>query len=280
VTLASPARRNSPLVLPTPSDVEWMTWHRRFDRGWVQGEHLNIDGPTQSGKSLLARVLVTGEDGIGGRRFVCVMGTKPKDRTLDEYVRLGFVRIDHWPPTKSDLRKCPEGRAWFILWPKIKTVKDLHRFTPLFQKALEDIYIDEGWTVVIDETLWFCSRNPGLNLGSLLGAMAFGVASLDISLVFLMQRPAGVPRILWQSCTWSLLFHLGVTSDVRELASLGTYPPKAVVEAIQHLGGTQLPDGSWQEPDEDDPPHQFLALPQRGGKKWSTSEVRFGKYQP
>lgn len=86
--------------------------------------------------------------------------------------------------------------------------------------------------------------------------MAYGGASNGISMMFLMQRPAGVPRILWQSCTTALLFHMGVTNDVREMASLGTVPPKAVVQTIQSLEG-----------------HTFLDLPLRAGRNWSTSEV-------
>lgn len=222
-------------------------------REWDQGQHLLFAGPTQSGKSLLARRLVS-----DGRRYVLVMGTKKTDSTLDEYVsQEGFLRIDHWPPTRADFNKMREpDTAKFILWPKITKVGDLHRFIPLYRKALEEVYIDENWTVVVDETLWFSDRE-GLNLGGLLGTMAYGSASAGLTFLFLMQRPAGVPRILWQSCTTALLFHLGVTNDVREMASLGTEDPKAVVAAIQNLRG-----------------HQFLDLPCRGGATWSVSEVQ------
>jgi hypothetical protein len=210
-----------------------------------------VAGPTQSGKSLLARRLVA-----DGRNFAVVMGTKPKDATLDAYEKEeGFTRIDHWPPVRSDFKDQEPGQARFILWPKIVTVDDLHKYRTLFAKALRAIYVDGGWTVVIDETLWF-SDKAGLDLGRTLGTMAYGSASNALSFLFLMQRPSGVPRILWQSCTNALLFHLGVTNDVREMASLGTEQPRAVVEAVQNLRG-----------------HQFLDLPCRGGSSWSVSEV-------
>lgn len=220
--------------------------------GWKQGDHVLFAGPTQSGKSLLARKIVS-----RGRRYVVVFGTKPKDSTLEAYEdEEGFTRIDHWPPVRRDFKDQEPDSARFILWPKIVEVDDLRKHRAVYQKALQNIYVDGGWSVVIDETLWFSSRD-GLNLGGLLGTMAFGSASNRLSMLFLMQRPAGVPRILWQSCTTALLFHLGVTNDVREMASLGTEQPKAVVQAIQSLQG-----------------HQFLDLPCRGGASWSISEVQ------
>jgi len=236
--------------LTAPPNVEWRVWFPRFLRQWKQGDHILDVGPTQSGKSLLAKMLV-----FGGRKYVVVFGTKPTDPTLDGYLAAGFVRIDHWPPVRKDFRDQRDGMARFILWPKIKEITDLHKFRPLYSRCLDDIFIDGRWTVVVDETLWFCDRN-GLDLGAKLGAMAYGSASNKITFLFLMQRPSGVPRILWSSCTTALIFHIGGTNDVRELASLGTEDPKAVMTSIRGLKG-----------------HAFLDLPLRGGAQWSISEV-------
>jgi hypothetical protein len=54
----------------------------------------------------------------------------------------------------------------------------------------------------------------------------------------------------------ALIFHSGGVNDLRQLASLGVYPPGDVVSAISTLEG-----------------HQFLDLPCRGGAAWSVSEV-------
>jgi hypothetical protein len=241
--------RPRPNQLPAPPVVPWRTWYPRFVRSWKQGDHILDVGPTQSGKSLLARMLVL------SRKYVVVFGTKPTDPTLDEYEALGFTRIDHWPPVRRDFKDQQEGCARFILWPKIVEIGDLHKYRPLFSKCLDSIFIDGRWTVVVDETLWFSSRE-GLDLGPKLGTMAYGSASNKITFLFLMQRPSGVPRILWSSCTTALIFHIGGTNDVRELASLGTEDPKAVMAAIRNLKG-----------------HAFLDLPLRGGAQWSISEV-------
>src|SRR5208282_6397595 len=119
-------QRPSTAGLPVPPEVPYSTWLARFGRQWKQGDHILDVGPTQSGKSLLARELVLAE-----RKFVVVMGTKPKDKTLDEYIEAGFVRIDHWPPVPKDFRDQQRGMARFILWPKIKEVGDALKYRPL-----------------------------------------------------------------------------------------------------------------------------------------------------
>jgi hypothetical protein len=237
--------------LEVPADVPWNVWLGRFLREWKQGDHILDVGPTRSGKSLLAREIV-----FAGRKNVVVLGTKTRDDTLEEYIAGGFVRIDHWPPERKDFRDQQPGMARFILWPKIREIGDLHKHRGLYEKCLRNVYVDGNWTVVVDETLWCCDTKDGLGLGHVLSTMAYGGASNGITMLFLMQRPAGVPRILWQSCATALIFHLGVTNDIREMASLGTTQPKAVVEAIQVLEG-----------------HEFIDLPTRAGRRWSKSEV-------
>ena len=124
-----------------------------------------------------------------------------------------------------------------------------------YAKCIDDAFVNGGWTLVIDEGLWLCQRD-GLNLGPNLSALAYGGASAGASMYVLLQRPAGVPRTVWQNCSDVMQFHAGVTNDVRELASLGTYDPKSVQQAIQGLRG-----------------HSFLHLPCRGGATWAVSEV-------
>ena len=86
--------------------------------------------------------------------------------------------------------------------------------------------------------------------------MAFGAASNKVSLYLCLQRPSGLSRVTWSSVSDAMVFHLGVTNDIRELASLGTYDPKEAAAAIKSLQG-----------------HAFLDLPCRGGATWSISVV-------
>lgn len=248
---SSQATPPPPLDPDTPPRVAWPVWYGEQGRERGQGRHRLFDGPTQSGKTLLARYMARQRD------FVVVLGTKPVDASLDAYVADGYTRIDHWPPTPRDFRRggWDGNEARFILWPKIKKRAELRAFRGVYAKCLDDIFIDGRWCIVADEGLWLSARN-GLNLGQELGDIAYGSASNDVSLFLCIQRPAGLPRITWASCSDAYIFKTGVTNDLRELASLGTYDPKPVAAAIKRLGR-----------------YEFLALPCRGGSEWAVSRV-------
>ena len=240
-------------LLQAPPEVPWPTWYQDQPRLKVQGEHILFSGPTQSGKTVLCRLVAR------NRTFVVVFGTKPVDKSLDAYVAEGYHRIDHWPPTRADYRKGAQywepGKVRFILWPKIKTREELRKFRGIYAKAMDDIFIDGKWCIVVDEGLWLASPS-GLGLGAPLGDIAYGSASNGVSLYVLVQRIANVPPVVWTSATWAEIFHTGRTTDVRELASLGVYPPKTTGEAVRQLRG-----------------HQFLDLPCRGGAEWAITQV-------
>lgn len=217
-----------------------------------QGLHILFDGPTQSGKTVLCRLVSRFHS------YNVVFGTKPVDPSLDAYVKDGYVRIDHWPPTRNEIKKSTEmnnGAVRMILWPKIKTRADLRRFRPVFAKALEMIFIEGRWCFIVDEGLWLASPK-GLDLGQELADTAYACASNKVSMHLLVQRPAYVPPITWMSCMQSLIFHGGNTRDIRELASLSTYDPREAAMAVRQLRG-----------------RQFLDLPCRGGREWSVTEV-------
>ncbi len=252
--------------LEVPPTVAWSRFAEDFRRGEAarrreqrartgheSGSHILFDGPTQSGKTLLARHLVR------FRSFVVVFGTKARDDSLDDYLAEGYTRIKQWPPSNSEWRQggWDNRQARFVLWPDIKDRKSLRdpKHREQYAKCLEDAFINGGWTVVIDEGLWVSARS-GLNLGQQLADFAYGSASAGASMYLLLQRPSGVPRVTWSSVMDTMLFHSGVTADLRELASLGTHDPKDVITAVKKLKG-----------------HSFLHLPVRGGVPWSISEV-------
>lgn len=252
-------------ALRVPPIEGWWDWYTRAAASIYQsmypdgldqdqhGVHILFVGPTQSGKTTLCLFIVLLRD------FAVALGTKPKDPSLQRYMDNGFLRIDHWPPTHADIRKgedrWPPGKRWFLVWPKITTYPDLWKYRPLFQKVIGDVFAEGNWTIVADEGLWLGGRE-GLDLGKELSGLAYGAASNGVSMYLLMQRPAGLPRIIWSSVMMAEIFKCGLTNDIRELASLGTYEPKEVATAMKSLRG-----------------HQFLDLPIRGRAEWSVSEV-------
>jgi hypothetical protein len=195
-----------------------------------------------------------------------VLGTKPIDDEMDAYIAEGYTRIETWPPPRKALRPLSDGSVRLVLWPKIKTREQLRSHRPTFARCLDEVMIDVGrdprthkpggWTVVADEGLWLMKRD-GLALGEQLSAIAYAGRSSGITLMMLLQRPSGVPRDTWANAMHAFVWNHGVTTDTRELASLGTVNPKAVTAAVESLRG-----------------FQFLYLPCRAGTGWAVSQVQ------
>ncbi len=240
--------------MPQPSEapavVPWPQWRADFAARWRQGQHLLFVGPAGSGKTVLARDLAW------MRLYVVVLGTKLRDPEMDQYLADGYRRIETWPPPRAAMKPDEHGAVRLVLWPKIKTRLDLRRFRPVYAACLDDVLSKGGWTVVADEGLWLSARD-GLALGEHLSAIAYAGRSSGATLLMVIQRPAGVPRNCWSNASDAFIWKLGVTTDLRELASLSTENPRDVVAAIRVLEG-----------------HEFLDLPCRAGALWSISEVQ------
>ncbi len=245
-----PSRTPTATGVESPPILSWQEWYADKWNTWEQGAHQLFVGPTQSGKTTLCRLTVR------IRNYVVVLGTKPVDSSLDAYIDEGYKRIEHWPPRRKDLRPDSHGDVRLILWPKISAIADLWKHIDTYRACLNHVFVDGKWTLVVDEGIWVAGRD-GLNLGKEISAISYASASNKVSMCLLVQRPSGLPSISWSSVSDAMIFHAGVTRDVRELASLGTYDPRDVQKIVQNgLSG-----------------RQFLDLPCRGGKKWSISEV-------
>lgn len=245
----------SQLEVQAPPVEPWTAFHARFAASWAQGQHCLFDGPAGSGKTVAARTLAR------DRTYVAVLGTKPRDPEMDKYLEEGYERVETWPPPRRALREMEDGSIRIVIWPKIQKRTDRTKHREVFARFLDDAVGGPhrgGWTIVADEGLWLSDR-AGLGLAEHLSAVAYMGRSLNLTLMMLVQRPVGVPLHTWTNVSHAFLWHVGNTDDVRELASLGTVPPKDVVLAMRQLQG-----------------HSFLYLPTRTGGGWAISEVDLG----
>lgn len=193
-----------------PPTYGWRGFVSRFR--WQAGEHVTILGHTGSGKSELARRL------LNGRRWTVVLGTKPRDETLDRYVDDGYERLARWPPEPHVTQA--------ILWPRIRDRSDLASLAPLFADALDDIFISGVWTVAIDELHYATGR---LGLEPHLSDLWEQGRSLGVSLMTATQRPANVPLLAYSQATHLFFARTTDDRDLSRLAEIGGGTDKAML---------------------------------------------------
>ena len=226
-------------------------------RKTVEGIHRLFNGRTRSGKTTLNRIM------LRMKKTVLVLGTKPHDPSLDDYVyKEGYVRIDHWPPTAKELKqRGPYEQVRLILWPEMKAYSDLRKFQHVYRQACRDIFVEGSWTLGVDEGLWVCGRK-GLDLGDEISAIAYGGAGNGVSMHLVIQRPSGIPVITHESCHELYQFRTGNTNDLRELASYTGHSTAEFTDAVRGLNRGNPERG-----------HQFLHAPMIDGSRWEISEV-------
>lgn len=213
--------------------VEWSDFRPWFRAQWRQGEHVGLVGPTGSGKTTLALELLDRRD------FVTVLGTKPRDATLDKLVRRqGYELLKKWPRRGPRIRdvKMSDGterrRSHVVLWPPFRTAADKHNQAHVFDDALGELFANGGWCVFADEVFYLCKE---LGLEQHLTTMWTQGRSVGVTLVAGTQRPAFVPLYLYDQSTHLFLWG---DNDERNLARVGglgglsAKPVRAIVSAL------------------------------------------------
>lgn len=225
-------------IAPYPT-VEWDEFFRRFV--WNQGEHLVAIAPTGGGKTtLLSRILPR-------RKYVCIFVTKTFDPTFATEFG-GYRRIEEWPP--------PSHLDRILLWPKPgKTIKEtVANQKRVFKTALDRIFVERGWTVVIDEEHWL-SKVLGLDLE--VATFHHQGRSSGITVVDGIQRPAWVPVVTYGSADHAFLWKTTDVDDMRRLRALGGVDHQRLAANLLHLDK-----------------HQFIYVPTRSGRSAVISQVK------
>lgn len=189
----------------------------RLGRVWKQGEHILISGPTDSGKTTLARKIVQLRLDRGGHVVVFCM--KPLE---DPTIIREYGDWDRW----KDWKKRPKSyENRILIWPDVSKAKGnkdaiLEIQKAVFSRAFDGINAVGNYTVQVDEGL-YTVYPQFLNMsGELAMAHAIG-RSGKLTMVTLTQRPSHLPLILYGSAAHAFVGRTREASDQKRLAELG-----------------------------------------------------------
>lgn len=203
--------------------ITWDEFYKSF--AWRQGEHIGMIGPTGSGKTTLALSL------LSKRKYITIFGTKPKDSTLDELKKHNFKRVKTWDSLPAD--RYPRR----ILWPDATSLYAAVNQRNQFRKGFEQIYLQGGWCLYIDE-LWFMCKVLGLEFE--VKTYLLQARSLGISLVAASQRPRFIPLEVYDQSTHLFFWRDNDESNLSRISGIAWLSANLVRSAVAKLEPHQV----------------------------------------
>lgn len=211
---------------PAAPSVPWADFAADFR--WRQGEHVTLIGPTNAGKTTLARELLN-----DGFPYAVAFAPKRRDPVVDDLRRDGFVRIEDW--TVAD----PDVLPRVVLNPILRRgVDSLAEQKAVYQEALRSIYKQGGWRLYLDE----CRHiTDFLGLAREVELLAHQGRSLGVSLMASLQRPRHVPLVLYDQATHLFIWHNADADMRKRLADMsGKVDAATVAEVVADLGDHEV----------------------------------------
>ncbi len=204
--------------------IPWDVFMRQqFD--WQNGEHIACIGPTGQGKTNLVLNL------LPQRQFVTVFATKPRDATLNNLTREGYMRMERW--RALDPRDHPKR----LLWPDAGRLDSVVKQREVFHEAFTRIFREGGWTLFVDEAWYFANT---LKLAGDLKLFLLQARSLDISLICATQRPAHVPLEIYDQSTHLFFWRDNDENNLRRLGGISFRSAKVIRQIVSNLERYQV----------------------------------------
>jgi len=227
----------------------FVRWDRFMTRLiWHQGNHVTIIGPTGSGKTVLAREL------LSRRQFVIVLGVKNVDVELyGPFQRQGYElvhRFDAEPPAEAQHK-----RVLFVPRAKGYHGAELRqRKARAFRGVLNEVQDVGGWCVYIDDTAYVSDQlrlQPELEELWMLGR------SEGVSVMASSQEPVNIPVMAYGMAMHLFLFRNADRYRARRMAEL-TGVNRDIAEQVI----LSLPD------------HEFLYINRSDGRMLRSTVIR------
>lgn len=197
---------------------------RRIRAEWQQGQHTVVIGPTGCGKTTVLSAL------LQHRQYVTIFGTKLYDDSYDRFIKQGYKRYDRY-------EQVPSWQNKVMLWPRIPRGTQLREIYAIqrgvFLPALNQVFHERGWTVVLDELHYICNQ---LKLEPEAAMFHHQGRSSHLTMVDGFQRPAHVPLVVYGSASHVFVWKTKqVDTDGKRLADFGGANRRDMDENLQDL---------------------------------------------
>lgn len=204
-----------------PAAIETVGWDDHVSRwDWQQGEHVTLIGPTGCGKTHLTRAI------LPRREYVVFVATKPRDPIIDQLEDDGFHVASRWNPANHDR---------IVLHPvrRRSAAEDRRNARDEIGAMLDDLYVQGGWTVVLDE-LRYVTGNLGMS--EAVELLWLQGRSLGVTVVSGAQRPRHVPLAAYSQARHLYVWRTRDRQDLGRLAEFsGELNPMQLGSAVSAL---------------------------------------------
>lgn len=184
-------------------------------------DHVTIIGPNGTGKTVLAMAIAS------LRRYVVVLGCKPKDHELTKLLAAGG--FDRQPSGEL-----PHATAHprVAVWPRYRGVKDRPAQRVAFEHVFSTAFTGGGWHIVCEELPHLVE----LGMRSTLTQHYRMARSMSSGLIACSQRPRGIPLEALSAASHVFFFGTNDDDDLKRIAGLNGVSSRQVREIVGGLG--------------------------------------------
>lgn len=170
-----------------------------------------VIAPTDYGKTTLIRELLQRD--TRPTPWIAFLSSKRRDDTIEEFHdKLGFHVTREWAVPDADI--CPR----VLLAPRLADFDKVDKARRIFFHALNSMYRQGGWTIVLDEFRYFTET---IGLKPQCELLLQQGRSEGLTLVMGAQRPRHVPLLAYDQSKHIFLGFDNDLGNVKRLAEIG-----------------------------------------------------------